>query len=111
LIKINKSTRIPPVQLVIEPSRGLLNLKLHAVWRYRELLYFLVWRDIKVRYKQTILGVTWVVIQPVVSMLVFSGLFGVLSAGTDRRTALPTVCPDRIAALAVFHQRPYQVHQ
>jgi lipopolysaccharide transport system permease protein len=78
LIKINKSTRIPPVQLVIEPSRGLLNLKLHAVWRYRELLYFLVWRDIKVRYKQTILGVTWVVIQPVVSMLVFSGLFGVL---------------------------------
>jgi lipopolysaccharide transport system permease protein len=67
-----------PQQIIIEPGRGWLNLKLKAVWRYRELLYFLVWRDIKVRYKQTILGVTWVVIQPVVSMLVFSGLFGVL---------------------------------
>jgi len=63
---------------VIEPSRGWFNLKLKAVWRYRELLYFLAWRDVKVRYKQTALGVTWVVLQPVISMLVFSGLFGVL---------------------------------
>ena len=65
-------------QLIIEPSRGWFNLKLIAVWHYRELLYFLIWRDIKVRYKQTILGIAWVVIQPVVGMLVFSGLFGVL---------------------------------
>ena len=64
--------------VVIEPSRGWFNLKLKAVWRYRELLYFLAWRDVKVRYKQTALGVTWVVLQPVISMLVFSGLFGVL---------------------------------
>jgi lipopolysaccharide transport system permease protein len=65
-------------QVIIEPSRGWLNLKLNAVWRYRELLYFLIWRDIKVRYKQTTLGVAWVVLQPVVGMLIYSGLFGVL---------------------------------
>jgi lipopolysaccharide transport system permease protein len=65
-------------QLIIQPGKGWLNLKLDAVWRYRELLYFLIWRDIKVRYKQTALGVTWVLLQPLVSTLVFSGLFGVL---------------------------------
>ena len=64
--------------LIIEPSKGWFNLKLKAVWRYRELLYFLVWRDVKVRYKQTALGVAWVVLQPMLSTLVYSGLFGVL---------------------------------
>jgi len=62
--------------LVIQPSRGWASLRLGAVWEYRELLYFLVWRDIKVRYKQTALGVLWIVLQPVVSMVVFSVLFG-----------------------------------
>jgi lipopolysaccharide transport system permease protein len=65
-------------QTIIEPSHGWFNLKLKAVWRYRELLYFLVWRDVKVRYKQTALGVTWIVLQPLLSTLVFSGLFGLL---------------------------------
>lgn len=65
-------------QIVIEPSQGWLNLKLKAVWRYRELLAFLVWRDVKVRYKQTALGVAWVVVQPLISMLVYSGIFGAL---------------------------------
>ena len=64
--------------VVIEPTRGLASLQLKAVWEYRELLGFLVWRDVKVRYKQTALGVTWIVLQPVITMLVFSGLFGVL---------------------------------
>lgn len=64
--------------IVIEPSRGWFSLQLRAVWEYRELLYFLVWRDIKVRYKQTALGVFWIVLQPVVSMIVFSLLFGTL---------------------------------
>jgi lipopolysaccharide transport system permease protein len=63
---------------VIQPTKGWASLQLGAVWHYRELLYFLVWRDIKVRYKQTALGVLWVVLQPVITMLVFSGLFGVL---------------------------------
>lgn len=67
-----------PNQIIIEPSRGWFNLKLKAVWRYRELLYFLVWRDVKVRYKQTALGIAWVLIQPLISMLVYSGIFGVL---------------------------------
>jgi len=62
--------------IVIEPRRGLASLGLGAVWEYRELLYFLVWRDLKVRYKQTLLGAAWIVLQPVVSMVVFSVLFG-----------------------------------
>ena len=72
----NPQSAIPTV--VIEPSRGWLSLQLRAVWEYRELLGFLVWRDVKVRYKQTALGVLWVVLQPVVSMVVFSFLFGTL---------------------------------
>jgi lipopolysaccharide transport system permease protein len=62
----------------IVPTRGLAALQLRGVWEYRELLYFLVWRDIKVRYKQTALGVAWVVLQPLVSMAIFTVLFGVL---------------------------------
>lgn len=65
-------------QTLIEPSSGWFNLRIHLLWRYRELVYFLAWRDIKIRYKQTILGITWVILQPVISMLVFSGLFGIL---------------------------------
>ncbi|NLG28698.1 MAG: ABC transporter permease, partial [Chloroflexi bacterium] len=64
----------PP--LIIEPTRGLAALQLRAVWEYRELLGFLVWRDVKVRYKQTLLGVLWVVLQPVISMVIFTFLFG-----------------------------------
>lgn len=64
------------LRLVIQPSRGLASLQLRRLWAYRELLYFLVWRDIKVRYKQTVLGMLWIVFQPVVSMVVFSILFG-----------------------------------
>jgi homopolymeric O-antigen transport system permease protein len=63
----------------IEPSRGWVTLKLREIWEYRELLYFLVWRDIKVRYKQTALGATWAVIQPVMTMVVFSLFFGQLA--------------------------------
>lgn len=62
--------------IVIEPSRGWRALGLGDVWEYRELLYFLVWRDLKVRYKQTVLGVLWIVLQPLVSMVIFSLLFG-----------------------------------
>lgn len=66
----------PPPTIIIEPTRGWTSLQLRAVWQYRELLYFLVWRDLKVRYKQTLLGAAWIVLQPVVSMVVFSVLFG-----------------------------------
>jgi lipopolysaccharide transport system permease protein len=63
----------------IEPSRGWASLKLHELWEYRELLYFLIWRDIKVRYKQTALGASWAIIQPFVTMVVFSLFFGKLA--------------------------------
>lgn len=70
---------MPTQQLVIEPTRGLASLKLREVWEYRELLYFLVWRDLKVRYKQTVLGVAWVVLQPLVATLIFTVVFGNLA--------------------------------
>jgi lipopolysaccharide transport system permease protein len=72
-------TTLPSQQLVIEPTRGLASLKLREVWEYRELLYFLVWRDLKVRYKQTALGVAWVVLQPLVATLIFTVVFGNLA--------------------------------
>ncbi|MBS1790804.1 MAG: ABC transporter permease [Acidobacteria bacterium] len=65
--------------LVIEPGRGWVSLKLGELWVYRELLYFLTWRDIKVRYKQTALGAAWAIIQPLFTMLVFSVFFGRLA--------------------------------
>jgi len=61
---------------VIEPSSGWASLKLGELWRYRELIYFLTWRDIKVRYKQTALGAAWAIIQPLVTMIVFTVIFG-----------------------------------
>lgn len=65
--------------LILEPSRGFLKLNLRDLWEYRELLYFLVWRDIKVRYKRTVLGAAWAVIQPALTMAVFSVFFGRLA--------------------------------
>jgi lipopolysaccharide transport system permease protein len=65
--------------LIIQPTRGWLNLNFRELWEYRELLYFLVWRDIKVRYKQTALGAAWAILQPVMTMIVFSVFFGRLA--------------------------------
>jgi len=63
----------------IQPTRSWAFPSLREVWRYRELLYFLVWRDIKVRYKQTVLGAAWAVLQPFLTMVVFSLFFGRLA--------------------------------
>jgi lipopolysaccharide transport system permease protein len=63
----------------IEPSRGWAALRLDELWEYRELLWFLTWRDVKVRYKQTLLGAAWAILQPVLTMLVFSLFFGRLA--------------------------------
>ena len=62
--------------LIIQPSRGWRHLDLVELWRYRELLYFFTWRDIKIRYKQTAIGVLWAVLQPFLTMIVFSVFFG-----------------------------------
>jgi lipopolysaccharide transport system permease protein len=62
--------------LTIKPSKGMAGFDLRGLWEYRELLYFLVWRDLKVRYRHTIIGMSWVVIQPVLAAAIFSVVFG-----------------------------------
>ena len=65
--------------IIVKPAKGWISLKLDELWQYRELLYFLAWRDIKVRYKQTALGAAWAIIQPFFTMVVFSIFFGKLA--------------------------------
>jgi lipopolysaccharide transport system permease protein len=72
-----KAESVPVIR--IEPSTGWVSLKLRELWEYRELLYFLTWRDVKVRYKQTVLGAAWAIIQPFFTMVVFSVFFGRLA--------------------------------
>jgi len=72
-----RANHIPVIR--IQPSKGWVSLKLRELWEYRELLYFLIWRDVKVRYKQTVLGAAWAIIQPLFTMVVFSLFFGKLA--------------------------------
>src|SRR6185369_16422727 len=65
--------------VVIEPTRSWVAIDLRDLWAYRELLYFLMWRDIKVRYKQTLLGVVWVILQPLLTTLIFTIFLGKLA--------------------------------
>lgn len=76
----------------IEPTQGWVSLKLHELWEYRELLYFLTWRDIKVRYKQTALGVAWAIIQPLFTMIVFTLFFGRLAKIPSDGIPYPVFC-------------------
>lgn len=70
--------------LFLRPSRGWAALNLRDLWRYRELIYFLTWRDLKVRYKQTALGAAWAILQPFITMVVFSIFFGgLLRVGSE----------------------------
>ncbi len=62
--------------VVIEARKGIFNIDLQAVYEYRELLYFLIWRDLKVRYKQTMIGIGWVALQPLITMIIFTTVFG-----------------------------------
>ena len=71
---LTRSPQQPP--LILRPTRGWAALNLRDLWIYRELFYFLTWRDLKVRYKQTVLGAAWAVIQPFVQMVVFTLIFG-----------------------------------
>jgi lipopolysaccharide transport system permease protein len=68
------SARDPTV--VIEPSKPFWYLDLATIWQYRELLYFIIWRDVKVRYKQTMIGAAWAILQPLMSMMIFTIIFG-----------------------------------
>jgi homopolymeric O-antigen transport system permease protein len=76
-VEKGNSTSTPVIY--IKRSRGLVSLRLGELWQYRELLYFLVWRDVKVRYKQTALGIAWAVVQPFFTMVIFSLFFGRLA--------------------------------
>jgi lipopolysaccharide transport system permease protein len=78
LRRLKKVESDAPV-LLVKPSRGWISLRLGDLWRYRELIYFLTWRDVKVRYKQTVLGAAWAIIQPFFTMVVFSLFFGKLA--------------------------------
>jgi lipopolysaccharide transport system permease protein len=69
----------PSVITRIKPAKGWIGLNFRELWKYRELSYFLIWRDLKVRYKQTVLGAAWAIIQPLLTMLVFSLFFGKLA--------------------------------
>jgi lipopolysaccharide transport system permease protein len=72
----SKDNQMPVIR--IQPSRGWLSLDFNELWRYRELIFFLTWRDIKVRYKQAVLGIAWAVLQPLLTMLIFTVIFGIL---------------------------------
>jgi lipopolysaccharide transport system permease protein len=71
-----RDTRARSRVTVIEPTRGWVSLQLREIWNYRELLFFLTWRDVKVRYQQTFFGVAWAALQPLFMMVIFSVFFG-----------------------------------
>jgi homopolymeric O-antigen transport system permease protein len=73
-MRVESMVRQPTI--VIQPRKMFLHLDLQAVWQSRELLYFLIWRDVKIRYKQTVLGAAWVIIQPLMIMVIFTVIFG-----------------------------------
>jgi lipopolysaccharide transport system permease protein len=73
-IRVESRLREPTV--IIQSRKVFLHLDLQAVWQSRELLYFLIWRDVKIRYKQTMLGAAWVIIQPLMTMVIFTVIFG-----------------------------------
>jgi lipopolysaccharide transport system permease protein len=79
IISPNPITRDNLPKTHIQPTKGWVSLRLDKLWAYRELLYFFVWRDIKIRYKQTVLGASWAIIQPLFTMVIFSLFFGRLA--------------------------------
>ncbi|HEX7300695.1 MAG TPA: ABC transporter permease [Solirubrobacteraceae bacterium] len=90
--------------VVIRPTRGGGSLAVHDVWRYRELLYFLIWRDLKVRYRQTAFGVAWVVLQPLALMLVFSLFLGQLLKVNTGSTPYPVFVFTALVPWTLFAQ-------
>lgn len=93
----------PPVT-VIRPTRGWGSVNLREVWEHRELLAFLVWRDVKVRYKQTLLGAAWAILQPVATMVVFSLFFGRLAGVPSEGIPYPVFSLAGLVPWAFFSQ-------
>ena len=88
--------------LRIEPPGRWWVLPIAEIWDYRELMYFFVWRELKVRYKQTAVGAAWAVLQPLLTMLIFSLFFGEAGSHSIRRSSLPDFLLQRVAAVDVF---------
>src|SRR4030095_9079548 len=86
----------------IRPTTPSIGIDLRDLWEYRELLYFLTWRDVKVRYKQTALGVAWAVIQPLFTMLVFSVFFGRLAKVPSDGIPYPIFCYTALVPWTLF---------
>jgi homopolymeric O-antigen transport system permease protein len=76
LLETTELGSVPRQITEIRPKKGLFDLELGAVWRYRELLYFLVWRELKIRYKQAAIGAGWAIVQPIIAVLIFTAIFG-----------------------------------
>ncbi len=74
---------------IIRPHKGWISINFREIWEYRELLYFLTWRDIKVRYKQTMFGIAWAIMQPLLTMVVFSLFFGTLASVPSEKIPYP----------------------
>ncbi len=79
IVELKSASRANLPEITIEPEHGWVSLKLRDLWLYRELLYFLIWRDVKVRYKQTVLGAAWAILQPLLTMIIFTIIFGRLA--------------------------------
>ena len=100
-----------PWTRVIRPKRGFVALDFAELWRFRELLVFLVWRNILVRYKQTAIGVAWALVQPVLTMVVFTVVFGMLAKLPGDGRALRGADVRRSAAVAVLRKRSHRWQQ
>lgn len=76
MIQNSQNSQTEELVTYLKPAKGWLSIDFKELWRYRELIYFLTWRDIKVRYKQAVLGVAWAVLQPLLTMVIFTVIFG-----------------------------------
>lgn len=94
----------PRPVLVLQPRTGFLDLDLAEVWRYRELLYFLIWRELKVRYKQAAIGAGWAIIQPVFMVLIFSAVFGVFAKIPSDAVPYPVFAFTAVLAWTYFSE-------
>jgi lipopolysaccharide transport system permease protein len=91
-VAVSRGAKVDRPRIRIAPSRGWVPLQLGALWEYRELLYFLTWRDIKVRYKQTVLGAAWAILQPLLTMAVFYLFFSRLANVPSDDKPYPLFC-------------------
>src|ERR1700712_2352192 len=93
----------PGQELVIQPRKGWIAIDWAEMFRYRELLGFLIWRDVKVRYKQSVLGIAWAVLVPFLNMLVFTVIFnGIFHLGKDLKTPEGRLLPYAILVYAAL---------